>query len=238
MEHHVIEKLEKSTGHHFKNILRLERALTHASLQDASKGNYERLEFLGDRVLGLLVSEALCEIFSDASEGELSIRLNGLVNAETCAEIAMEIDLPEMIYVGAEMKNLDDRRLANIHADVVEALIAVIYLDGGLDAVRPFIHRYWDDRARQSHAGRQDAKTELQEWAHTQNSAHPNYRIVKRRGPDHDPIFEIEVRISGFAPEIGKGRSKRLAERAAAEKLLIREGVWPKTERCENDNCT
>ena len=177
----------------------------------------------------------LFSFFPTATEGELSVRLNGLVNAETCAEIALEIGLPDIIYVGAEMKNLDERRLANMHADVVEALIAAIYLDDGLDAVRPFINRYWQDRARQSDAARRDAKTELQEWAHTQNGAQPQYRVVRRRGPDHDPVFEVEVRISGFAPETGKGGSKRHAERAAAERLLIREGVWEPAESKEHE---
>ncbi|MHC5306766.1 ribonuclease III [Bartonella sp. LJL80] len=235
MERQKIDRLEKLTGHRFKDEERLQRALTHASVQDAGQGNYERLEFLGDRVLGLLISEMLCGFFPHATEGELSVRLNGLVNAETCADIALELGLPDIIYVGAEMKNLDGRRLANMHADVVEALIAVIYVEGGLEAVRPFIKRYWEDRARQSDAGRRDAKTELQEWAHTQNGAQPQYRVVKRRGPDHDPVFEVEVRISGFAPATGTGRSKRHAERAAAEKLLMREGVWEQAERNENE---
>lgn len=235
MDRQKIERLQEATGHIFKNEDRLRRALTHSSVQDAGQGNYERLEFLGDRVLGLLISEMLCSFFPTATEGELSVRLNGLVNAETCAEIALEIGLPDIIYVGAEMKNLDERRLANMHADVVEALIAAIYLDDGLDAVRPFINRYWQDRARQSDAARRDAKTELQEWAHTQNGAQPQYRVVRRRGPDHDPVFEVEVRISGFAPETGKGGSKRHAERAAAERLLIREGVWKPAESKEHE---
>ncbi|WP_297322279.1 ribonuclease III [uncultured Bartonella sp.] len=235
MNRQKVEKLERATGHIFKNEERLRRALTHSSVQDQNHGNYERLEFLGDRVLGLLVAEMLFRFFPRASEGELSVRLNGLVNAGTCAEIALEIGLPDIVYVGAEMKNLDEHRLANMHADVVEALIAVIYLDEGLDGVRPFICRYWEERARQSDANRRDAKTELQEWAHTQNGAQPQYRLVKRHGPDHDPVFDIEVRISGFAPEMGRGRSKRQAERAAAEKLLVREGVWEEVERNVNE---
>ncbi|MBI0163084.1 ribonuclease III [Bartonella sp. M0283] len=235
MDHKKVEKLEQATGHKFLNEERLRRALTHSSVQDQTHGNYERLEFLGDRVLGLLVSEMLFGFYPRASEGELSVRLNGLVNAVTCAEIAQEIGLPDIVYVGAEMKNLDERRLANMHADVVEALIAAMYLDGGLDAVRPFIRRYWEERARQSGAARRDAKTELQEWAHTQNGAQPQYRVVKRHGPDHDPVFDIEVRVAGFAPETGRGRSKREAERHAAEKLLVRESVWEETESQNNE---
>ncbi|WP_375672596.1 ribonuclease III family protein, partial [Bartonella sp. AA16SXTY] len=117
----------------------------------------ERLEFLGDRVLGLLIAEMLYQLFPQASEGELSVRLNSLVNAQTCADIALEMELPVMIHVGFEMKNLKGRRLTNMYADVIEALIAVIYLDGGLESVRPFIQRYWQSRAKQMDAGRRDA---------------------------------------------------------------------------------
>lgn len=218
--------LEELTGHHFKNEERLKRALTHSSAQNTVGGNYERLEFLGDRVLGLLIAEMLCRFFPDASEGELSVRLNSLVNAEACAEIAYEIGLPDFIEVGRDMKHLEESRLANVHADVVEALIASIYLDGGLDAARSFIDRYWEKRAQDSESARRDAKTELQEWTHQQNGSQPAYRVVKRKGPDHEPLFVVEVRISGFQPSVGEGRSKRLAERAAAQALLTREGVW------------
>lgn len=221
-----VKQLEKATGHRFKNKAALERALTHASVQDGNRGNYERLEFLGDRVLGLVIAEMLGQFFPDATEGELSVRLNALVNAEVCAQVAEEIGLPGIIHMGAEMKSLEGRRLVNIYADVVEALIAVIYLDGGLEAVRRFIHRYWDERAHSSEGQRRDAKTELQEWAHRQDGAQPLYRVLKRKGPDHDPVFEVEVRVSGFAPARGKGQSKRQAERAAAEDMLCREGVW------------
>lgn len=218
--------LESLTGHHFLDQKRLTDALTHSSARSLKEGNYERLEFLGDRVLGLLISEMLCRFFPNASEGELSIRLNGLVNAETCAEIAIEAKLPPMIVMSPEMRNLEGRRLLNTYADVVEALIAVIYLEGGLNAVRPFIERFWEQRAKQQGAGRRDAKTELQEWAHQQNGSQPVYRVLKRTGPDHDPIFEVEVRLSGFAPQTARGSSKRAAERGAAEALLKREGVW------------
>ena len=221
-----IAAIEAATGHKFIDVERLTRALTHSSVQSSEIGNYERLEFLGDRVLGLVIAEMLCKAFPSAVEGDLSVRLNSLVNAETCCEIAFEIGLPDVIHMGAEMKVLEGRRLTNMYADVVEALIASIYLDSGLDSARKFVNRYWGERMRQSDKQRRDAKTELQEWAHQQNGAQPLYRILKRKGPDHDPTFEVEVRISGFAPTSGKGGSKRLAERAAAENLLCREGVW------------
>ncbi|MBX4336067.1 ribonuclease III [Bartonella raoultii] len=222
----MIDQLKRLTGHHFKNEERLKKALTHSSVQDSEQGNYERLEFLGDRVLGLVIAEMLYHLFPQASEGELSVRLNHLVNAHTCADIALEMGLPEMMHVGFEMKNLKGRRLTNMYADVIEALIAVMYLDGGIKSVRPFIEKYWQSRAKQMDAGRRDAKTELQEWAHVQGGVQPHYRVIKRSGPDHDPVFMVEVSILGFTPEVGLGNSKRCAERMAAEKILRREGIW------------
>ncbi|RCL00968.1 MAG: ribonuclease III [Candidatus Tokpelaia sp. JSC188] len=230
-----IKQLEKAIGHRFQNKARLEQAMTHASLKSASQGNYERLEFLGDRVLGFLIAEILNQLFPDASVGELSIRFNRLVNAEVCAQVAEEIGLLDKVRMGTEMKSLEGRRIFSIHADVVEALIAVIYLDGGLEAVRPFIHRYWDKRIHGLDSQRRDAKTQLQEWAHQQDRAQPFYRVLKRHGPDHDPLFEVEVQVSGFAPTRGSGQSKRQAERAAAEKMLCQENVWEKRNRDTND---
>ncbi|MBC2884798.1 ribonuclease III [Ochrobactrum sp. CM-21-5] len=218
--------LEERTGHRFLNLKRLERALTHSSVQAPSRANYERLEFLGDRILGLTVAEMLFEAFPDALEGELSVRLNALVNAETCAAIADEIGLADLIHTGSDIKSLNDARLLNVRADVVEALIATIYLDGGLDAVRPFVARYWKERSLETGAARRDAKTELQEWAHQQGNLHPSYAVLGRSGPDHDPLFTVEVVVKGFASETGQGRSKRIAEQSAAEAMLYREGVW------------
>ncbi len=222
--------LEEHTGHHFLDLKRLERALTHSSVQTPARENYERLEFLGDRVLGLSVAEMLFDIFPDASEGELSVRLNALVNAETCAEIADQMELARFIHTGSDIKSLNDKRMLNVRADVVEALIATIYLDGGLEAVRPFVKRYWQKRSLETGAGRRDAKTELQEWAHQQRNAHPVYSILDRTGPDHDPSFTVEVTVQGFAPEKGEGRSKRIAEQSAAEAMLYREGIWKRDD--------
>lgn len=221
-----IERLEKLIGYTFKDKNSLKRALTHSSVQGSEWGNYERLEFLGDRVLGFLIAEMLYQFFPQASEGELSVRLNGLVNARVCADIALGMGLSDMIYVGFEMKDLRGHRLANMYADVIEALIAAIYHDGGLEKARLFVQKYWRDRAVQMNAGRRDAKTELQEWAHTQGGVQPHYRILERLGPDHDPVFVVEANVSGFKSGIGRGNSKRHAERMAAEEILRREGVW------------
>jgi ribonuclease-3 len=156
----------------------------------------------------------------------LSVRLNALVNAETCAAIADEIGLADLIHTGSDIKSLNDKRLLNVRADVVEALIATMYLDGGLEAARGFIKRYWQERSLETGAARRDAKTELQEWAHQQGNVHPSYSILSRSGPDHDPLFTVEVTVKGFAPETGEGRSKRIAEQSAAEAMLYRESVW------------
>lgn len=219
--------LESRTGHGFRDPLRLQRALTHASARGNHAGiDYERFEFLGDRVLGLAVADMLLADFPNAPEGELSVRLNALVNAETLAQIADEIGLAELIRVGSEVRNLAERKRVNLRADALESLIAVIYLDDGLDAAKRFIHTYWKPRAKAAGAARRDPKTELQEWAHQAAAATPEYRIESREGPDHDPLFTVTVSVASKESAIGMGRSKREAEQAAATALLVREGVW------------
>lgn len=224
-----IGRIEALIGHVFTEKARIDRALTHASARSASAGNYERLEFLGDRVLGLCVAELLFSTFRSAAEGELSVRLNQLVSAESCAAIADEMGLHQFIRTGADVKKLTGKSMLNVRADVVESLIAAIYLDGGLDASRRFILKFWQKRATRIDAGRRDAKTELQEWAHARFAVTPSYRVDDRSGPDHDPRFTVTVEIPGVAPETGVERSKRAAEQVAATKLLEREGVWHKT---------
>jgi ribonuclease III len=222
--------LEEKTGHKFLDMTRLERALTHASARSHDGSDYERLEFLGDRVLGLVVAELLFAMYPNADEGELSIRLNSLVDAETCAEIADELDLHLLIRKGSDMAQIESKRLSNVRADVVESIIATIYLDGGLPAVRPFIETHWGPHARHFTSGRRDPKTELQEWAHRVGGLQPLYTVINRAGPDHEPVFSVELSVNGFGPERADGPSKRLAERAAAEQMLLREGVWSEGE--------
>lgn len=218
--------LEAIAGLTFRDHERLRRALTHASARDKGAGtDYERMEFLGDRVLGLAVAEFLYLTFPDASEGELSLRLNAMVNAETLAAISEEIGLPQLINTGSEMRGPSGRRRVNLRADALESLIAAIYLEGGLDAARNFIARHWHTRSRAIGEARRDPKTELQEWAHQAGGGVPVYGIDSREGPDHDPVFTITVRLSGFEPATGIGRTKRQAEQAAALAILAREGV-------------
>ena len=216
------------TGLAFADPGLLRRALTHASAGEG--GDYQRLEFLGDRVLGLVVAQMVFEANPRAPEGELSLRLNALVNAETLADIADEIGLSGLIVAGSELRTLTGRKRVNLRADVMEALIAALYLEGGLEAARNFIRRYWEGRSKAPTAARRDAKTELQEWAHQAARAVPVYAVESRDGPDHDPVFEVSVRIEGVKPAIGSGRSKREAEQAAAAAVLVREGVWKEAQ--------
>ncbi len=220
----LVASVEAITGLAFTDAGLLRRALTHASAGEGK--DYQRLEFLGDRVLGLVVAQMVFEANPRAPEGELSLRLNALVNAETLAEIADEIGLSRLIVAGSELRTLTGRKRVNLRADVMEALIAAVYLEGGLEAARAFIGRYWEGRSKAPTAARRDAKTELQEWAHQVAKASPLYVIESREGPDHDPVFEVSVRIAGVRPETAKGRSKREAEQAAATAILLREGVW------------
>ncbi|MCB1382013.1 MAG: ribonuclease III [Notoacmeibacter sp.] len=219
-------EIGRRTGHGFANPQRLERALTHASARKQGGSDYERLEFLGDRVLGLVIAEMLFSAFPAADEGELSVRLNQLVNAETCAAVAEELGIHEFIITGTEIKSLAGRKRMNLRADVMESLIATIYLDGGLDAARPFILAHWSTRATADGAARRDPKTALQEWAHQQGGAVPVYVVESREGPDHDPVFAVSVTVGRRPPERGTGRSKRAAEQEAATRLLMREHVW------------
>ena len=231
----IVARVEERIGHSFAHAERLERALTHSSLRNPAGGNYERLEFLGDRVLGLCVAELLFEHFRDASEGELSVRLNQLVSAQTCGEVADELGLHEFIRTGADVKQVADKRMLNVRADVVESIIAAIYLDAGLEAARAFIHKHWKARAFAEDAARRDAKTELQEWAHARYGVTPVYRVTDRSGPDHEPVFKVVVEIDGAKPASGVSRSKRAAEQAAATAVLEREGVWQANAGKEND---
>lgn len=222
-------ELSKLTGYTFTDSGRLERALTHSSVPVSlgkKPANYERLEFLGDRVLGLVIAELLCELYPLADEGELSVRLNALVNAETCAEISDEIGITPHIITGSEIASA--AKLVNLRGDVMEAVIATVYLDGGLDAARSFIRRFWNGRALIGAAIRRDPKTELQEWAHKAHAAQPIYDIVSRDGPDHQPVFTIEVKVKDLSAT-ATGASKRDAERAAATQILKTHGVWSET---------
>lgn len=224
--------LEKRLGYSFSNFENLERALTHSSVRKkADNGfHYERLEFLGDRVLGLAVAQLLFERYPDANEGELSLRLNALVKGKTLAEISDELQLHEFIRTGGDLKELTGSRMTSVRADVLEALIASIYLDGGLEAADTFIKRFWKERLHVVEETKRDSKTSLQEWAHANRFGTPKYKEKDRSGPDHDPMFTVVVHVPTVENAEGVGRSKRAAEQNAAQTMLIREGIWDKEE--------
>ncbi len=220
--------LEKRIGYSFKTYANLEKALTHSSVQnkDDDSFHYQRLEFLGDRVLGLNVADILHFEFPDADEGELALRYNSLVRGSTLAEIADEISLHEFIRTGSDLKKITGKRMQSIRADVMEALIAAIFIDGGLSEAKAFILRFWEGRIADSNTARRDSKTALQEWAHSTNLGTPKYRETDRTGPAHDPEFTVSVKLPEKIACSGVGRSKRIAEQNAATKMLVREGVW------------
>lgn len=220
--------LEDRIGYQFSSFSNLERALTHSSVQKKNDDSfhYQRLEFLGDRVLGLCVSHILHFKFPNATEGELALRYNALVQGKTLAEIADEISLHEFIRTGGDLKQVTGKRMQSIRADVMEALMAAIYLDGGLKSAQDFVDRFWANRIEDSNAAKRDSKTELQEWAHALNLGTPKYKETERTGPAHDPEFTVSVKVPEKIACYGTGRSKRIAEQRAAAKMLVREGVW------------
>ena len=221
---------EERIGYHFKNPALLEQALTHISALTGARnrgGSYQRLEFLGDHVLGLVVSDMLFRAFPKGDEGELSRRLADLVRKEACADVARSIDLGSAIRLGGSENNAGGRSRAAILADVCEALIGAVFIDGGYPAAAEFIERLWDARMRTPARPLRDAKTILQEWAQARGLPTPSYREVERKGPDHDPQFRVAVQLPDRAGAEGLGRSKRAAEQAAAAAMLTREGVKP-----------
>jgi ribonuclease III len=221
----LAEAILASTGYVFKDRRLLETALTHSSAVKAATNN-ERLEFLGDRVLGLVVADMLFQKFPDAPEGEIAPRFNALVDSRTCSEIGLLMNLENLVRADAALKARSRGSGGSYLADAVEALIAAIYVDGGIEPARRFILRYWEPRARMVVVKPRNPKSELQEWIARTGDARPEYVIEKREGPDHQPVFTVSVQVDGFAPTSGTGGSRRAAEEAAASAFLLREGVW------------
>lgn len=219
--------LETTIGYRFSDPALLERALTHISaLKGQSRAaSYQRLEFLGDHVLGLAISEMLFDAFPKADEGELSRRLADLVRRETCGDVARVIDLGAALRLGASEIRSGGRSRIAILADVCESLIGAVFLDGGYDAAKALVERFWAERMRKPARPLRDPKTVLQEWAQARGLPTPSYREVERTGPHHSPEFRVAVTLPNRDAAEGKGRSKRAAEQAAAAALLAREGV-------------
>jgi ribonuclease III len=225
--------LEAAIGHVFvdKNLLR--RALTHVSAVRADNprsDSYQRLEFLGDRVLGVSVAALLYESFPSAEEGELSRRLADLVRKESCAEVARGWGVGAALYLGEGEAHSGGRRKEAILGDACEALIGAVMLDGGYGAADAMVRAAFGPRLNQPVEKLRDAKTALQEWAQGLGHTPPVYREVGRSGPDHAPDFIIRAEVAGLGSAEGRGRSKRIGEQKAAEAFLVSAGQWRSEE--------
>ncbi len=207
-------------GHDFARPALLVQAVTHGSIATPHRDDNQRLEFLGDRVLGLVMAEALLAADPNAAEGQVAPRYNALVRRETCADIARAIDLGAVLKLGRSEMKSGGRRKEALLADAMEAVIAAVYLDAGFDAARGVVLRLWSDRIGHVAADARDAKTALQEWAQARGEPPPAYVEVAREGPDHAPVFTIEVRLASGAAERAAAGSKRQAEQVAAAALL------------------
>lgn len=220
-----LEALQERIGHRFKQKSRLIGALTHPSAPDAArhvrKGlGYERLEFLGDRALGLVIAELLLERHPKEDEGALSKRLVALVRKEALLDVAERLELADAIDLATGSGRAYQRQRETAAADGVEALIAAIFLDGGFQAARAFVRRWWEPLIDRYTAPPKDPKTELQEWAQAKGLPLPRYDVLGADGPDHQPTFVVQATVDGQPPASASGRSKRAAEQAAAEQLL------------------
>jgi ribonuclease-3 len=225
-----LDELLDKLGYRFEKPELLDEALTHVSAPKADGQSYQRLEFLGDRVLGLAIADLLYRTFPGAPEGELSRRLAELVRRESCAEIAIAWDVGPYLKLGAGEAHAGERRNQTILADVCEAIIGAVFMDGGYDAARLVVERAFQPLLEAPRRPLRDPKSALQEWAQGRGLPPPTYSIVEQTGPDHAPKFRVMVKVKGAETEFGLGTSKRIAEQAAARSLLLREGVWTEEE--------
>ncbi|MBR0777845.1 ribonuclease III [Bradyrhizobium diazoefficiens] len=220
--------VEARIGHAFADPNLLMQAITHVSALKSGRkrgDSYQRLEFLGDHVLGLVVSDMLYQAYPNADEGELSKRLAELVRKESCADVAKSLGLLDDIKLGSVGPSADARLRKSVLGDICEAVIGAIYLDGGHAAAAEFVKRNWTERMHKPRRPLRDPKTVLQEWAQGKGLPTPVYREVERTGPHHDPQFRVAVDLPGLAPAEGVGGSKRAAEKVAASVMIEREGV-------------
>jgi ribonuclease-3 len=222
--------LQQRIGHDFADPRHLIRALTHSSALSPGPGqrradSYQRLEFLGDRVLGLVVAAMLFEHFPEAEEGELSRRLAVMVRKESCADVARDWGAGEFLRLGDGEASSGGARKSALLGDICESIIGAVYLDGGYLSADALVRRAFLEKMRHPSRPLRDPKTMLQEWAQARGLPPPHYRLAGRSGPDHAPSFAIEVSIPGFPPAAAQGGSKRAAEQAGAQTFLAREGV-------------
>ena len=212
----------------FSDLSLLQRAVTHASLSGDTENtrSLERLEFLGDRVLGLLTAENLWRRYPQYSEGDMAPRLNALVRKDTCAKAAKAIGLDKVIRLSQAEEENGGRQKPAILGDACEALLGALYIDGGLAAANKAYGMYWLEDFDRLAERYKDSKTTLQEWAQAEHKVTPKYTVLKNSGPAHEPVFTVEVSVQGLSPESASGNSKRSAQTLAAQKLLLREKIW------------
>jgi len=215
-----LRAFQDGLGYQFSEPSLLSEAVTHPSMSSTTRADNQRLEFLGDRVLGLVMSEALLQADPRASEGILAPRFNALVRKEACADVARQIELGKVLRLGRSEMMSGGRRKQALLGDAMEAVIAAVYLDGGFDAARDMVLRLWGERIRTVDEDARDAKTSLQEWAQARRMPPPAYLEVARSGPDHEPVFTIEARLENGKAAQAQANSKRQAEQAAAKALL------------------
>jgi ribonuclease-3 len=220
------ESICACVGYEFRDRDLIKAALTHGSSKTGSlKTSYQRLEFLGDRVLGLVIAEELYRRHPRRAEGQLAPNFSLLVRAETCAEAATELGIGEFIRLGTKERLQGIAKNVFILGDVMEAILGAVYLDGGLEPARALILRLWEKRLSSRSTSVKDAKSFLQEWALARSKTIPSYRIIAREGPDHSPNFTIAVSVDGYAEAVAQGQSKRAAEQLAAQAFLKREKI-------------
>ena len=212
-----LKELEKIIKYHFKNTALLSRSLTHKSFDNLK--NNEKLEFLGDRVLGLVISKKLLEKFPDEKEGIIDKKFSNLVNKKTCSSIAKKLNLKKFIYLGTSHKNLE-KTASKVASDCLEAIVGAIYLDGGIKAGEKFILNFWSTYIDKSVITLIDSKTLLQEYSLKNFKELPKYYFHKKTGPQHNPLFKTDVQIPNSKKILGSGSSKKKAQQNAAAKLL------------------
>ncbi len=216
-----MKNLEKDLGYAFKNTELFKKALTHPSVLPAGQGvDFERLEFLGDRVLGLVVATWLFKEFPYEKEGDLAKRFAHLVRKETLVKVAQSLNFDQEMVMKRERSSSQKKRLETVLADGCEAFLGALYLERGLESAESFIHRYWKDFLKETLKPPHDPKSILQEWAQAQGKAHPSYVVIDSSGPAHAPHFIVEVRVEKYDSVRGEGSSKRLAEKNAAQHML------------------
>jgi len=212
----MLEPLENILGYHFKNKQLLQQALTHSSVTSHIGSNYERLEFLGDRVLGVAVANALYTTFPNEPEGSLSPRHTHLVCKETVAQMAKQLGLDKYMRIATE----DIRDNENVLCDVCEAVIGAIFMDADCQTALDFVQKHWQPLLHKDMTPPKDFKTRLQEIAHAKGFSTPVYEQISRSGSEHEPVFVMAVRVDNLAPQTGSGHNKKLAEQAAAAKMI------------------